>query len=154
MFVEKPVASECAYYKNGEFEFLGNSEILGEARWDDIPVAVIVNGETCSAGDCFAYWLSQGENVKLFGNTHTWGNAQTIGGVCILSDGLFELRYPIYPSLSAEGEPIADPKSDRKARIKLDYKITYDKEGVLKLFSDSKEDDILNQVIEYMSSVK
>ena len=86
----------------------------------------------------------------MFGNTYTWGNAQSIGGVIILSDDLFEFRYPIFPSLSIDYEPIVDPKSDRKSRIKLDFQITYDKEEVIRLFSDSAEDDVLNQALDYI----
>ena len=150
LFVEKPVVDECGYYKNGKYGLRDKPTLLGAAKWKDIPVVVLVNGETCSSGDCLAYWLSQGENVQLFGNTYTWGNAQSIGGVIILSDDLFEFRYPIFPSLSIDYEPIVDPKSDRKSRIKLDFQITYDKEEVIRLFSDSAEDDVLNQALDYI----
>lgn len=152
LFTDDPVMPEVSSYINGEFVTFEEAKTIGKAEWDNIPIVVLVNGETCSAGDCLAYNLSQSDNAVLIGNTTTWGCAQAIGGNCILSDDRFEVWYPIFASLTNDHEPIADPKCDRKARITLDYQITYDKEGVLQLFGDSDgEDYVLDQALEYIS---
>lgn len=152
LFVDEAMAPEAGYYKNGKYELYEKPRLLGNGRWSNIPIAVIVNGETCSAGDCLAYWLSKGDNTHIVGNTYQWGCAQATGGICILSNDFIEIRYPIYPSLTNECELIAEPKGDRKARVKLDYQITYDREAVLELFGNSTDDDILNKTIEYIAS--
>lgn len=152
LFIDKPMMTDAAFCKNGKFESYEESRVLGTGRWSNIPVAVLVNGETGSAGDCFAYWLSSGDNTYVVGNTYSWGCAQGTGAICYLSDDLIEFKYPIFPSITNEYELIAEAKADRKARIKLDYQITYDKDGVLKLFSDSTDDDVLEKTIEFISS--
>lgn len=154
LFVDIPMTPDNARLNGDKIEAFEKPRVIGNGRWSNIPIAVIVNGETCSAGDCLAYWLSEGKNTYMVGNTYQWGCAQGTGGTCILPDSLIIFDYPIFPSPTNNGELIAEPKSDRKARVALDYMITYDKKGVLELFSDSTEDYVLNKTIEYISSVK
>lgn len=154
LFVDVEMAPEETYLIGKSFGSFRKPRKVGEALWSDVPIAVIVNGDTCSAGDCLAYWLSKGDNTALIGNTYPWGAGQSIGGRCILTGDKAELWYPIYPALTENDEPIADPKNDRKATVRLDHQITYSKEAVLELFSGSERDHILEAALEYVHSME
>ena len=154
LFVDVEIVPAETYLINEKFGLFRRSFEFGEALWSDIPITVIVNGETCSAGDVLAYWLSRGDNTALIGNTYQWGSSQATGGRCILTDGKIEFYYPIYPALTENNEPIAEPKSDRKSVVNLDYHITYSKEEVVELFSDSEGDHILEAALEYVYSME
>ena len=152
LFLDKPMMPDITNYKNGKFVQSQEARKIGRAEWQDIPIVIIVNGETCSSGESLAYWLSRCDNAVVLGNTNTWGCAQGTGGVSILTDDTIEVFYPVYAALTENHEPISDPKSDRKARIRLDYQITYDREEVIELFKNSGDDDyILNQALDYIS---
>lgn len=153
MFVDMEMTPESAYLKGKEFRSLQKPRKFGEAAYSDIPVAVLVNVSTCSAGDVLAYYLSKGNNTVLIGNTYPWGCAQGIGGRCLLTGDKVELWYPAFPDIDENNEPIADAKSDRKAVTKLDYQVTYSKEEVLELFGDSDRDKVLEYALEYLSGV-
>ena len=151
VFADVDFLSEKSYLtRSGKMVSLAKPAKIGKAEFSNIPITVIVNSRTCSAGDCLTYWLSKGDNVRLVGSTYPWGCAQGIGGTCLLTDCEFEFSYPVNLTLSEEGVPIADAKSDRKARVVLDYKLEYDREGVIELFSDANTRD---DVLEYAVSV-
>ena len=153
LFVDTEMAPETAYLKGKEFRSFKNPRKFGEAVYSDVPVAVLVNVATCSAGDVLAYYLSKGENTVLIGNTYPWGCAQGIGGRCLLTGDKVEFCYPVFPDLDEKNEPIAEAKSDRKAVTKLDYQVKYSKEEVLELFGDSSRDKVLETALEYLKGV-
>lgn len=154
LFVDEKLVMGYSKYKNGEYIFYNQPKKYGDVKWNNIPVVVLVNNETCSCAERIAYYFSQRENTALIGNTYTWGSAQTLGGVCLLSDSMFYIQYPLNLALSNEKVLISDVQKDRIARISLDYQITYDKEGVINLFSDSKEDIVLNKALDYIEKMK
>lgn len=151
VFVDVNFLSEKAFLtRNGKMVSLAKPAKIGKAEFSDIPITVIVNSRTCSAGDCLTYWLSRGDNTQIVGSTYPWGCAQGIGGTCLLTDCEYEFTYPVNLTLSEEGVPIADAKSDRKARVTLDHKLEYDRDGVVELFSD---DNTKDEVLEYAVNI-
>ena len=155
VFVDVDFLSEKAFLtSSGKMVSLAKPAKIGKAEFSDIPITVIVNSETCSAGDCLTYWLSRGDNTHIVGNTYPWGCAQGTGGTCLLTDCEFEFYYPVVLTLGEEGVPIADAKSDRKARILLDYKMEYDRDGVIELFSNTNaKDDVLEYAVNILNEI-
>jgi len=152
LFVDTEMAPETAYLKGKEFRSFRKPRKFGEAVYSDIPVAVLVNVGTCSAGDVLAHYLSVGDNTALIGNTYPWGCAQGVGGRCLLTGDKVEFCYPVFPDLDENNEPIAEARSDRKAVTKLDRQVTYNKEEVLELFGDPDRDKVLEYALEYLDS--
>lgn len=96
------------------------------------------------AGDNMTYFLRKHTNALIVGNTTTWGSGQGMGGISFLTDEEFAFTYPVILTPDTENLPAVDPKADRKTRIPLDVWITYDREGVIALFSEeAKEKDLL-----------
>lgn len=153
VFVDVDFLSEKSFLTNsGKMVSLAKPAKIGKAEFSDMPITVIVNSRTCSAGDCLTYWLSRGDNTKIVGSTYPWGCAQGIGGTCLLTDCEFEFSYPVNLTLSEESVPISDAKSDRKARVVLDYKLEYDREDVIELFSNTNtKDDVLEYAVNILN---
>ena len=154
LFADVEMTPETGYFKGKKFASFKKPRKVGEALWSDIPVAVLVNAKTCSAGDVLAHYLSKGDNTVLIGNTYPWGCSQGTGGRCFLTDDKVELWYPVCPTLDENNEPIAEARSDRKAVTKLDYQVTYSREEVIELFDDPDRDKVLETALEYLHSVE
>ena len=86
LFTSDPIPYYLTLYKDGEYKVMKEADELKGGKYSDIPVVVLVNGQTCSAGDLMAYYLKGSKNVKLIGNTETWGAAQGTGGSVMLTD--------------------------------------------------------------------
>ncbi len=148
LFSDQPLPSDMGYYLNGSYHSLFPVKTYGTGPWKELPLIVLVNGDTGSSGDVLAYYLQTYAGATLIGNSTTWGCAQCTGGYSVLTDGEFSFTYPIATSPGEDHLPIIDARSDRKARITLDEMITYDKEEVLELFSDANRDLILEKILE------
>ena len=101
-----------------------------DGRYSDIPVVVLVNAGTASSGDMLAYRLSNCPNVTMMGVTTTWGSAQSLGGMCLLSGGKIQVRYPIIATLGGNNEILVDAGKDRVSNIRIDEKIPLDDKAV------------------------
>ena len=150
LFTDQVQPSDMGYYLNGSYHTVLSPMAYGTGPWKELPLIVLVNGETGSSGDCMAYLLKAYAHAKLIGNSTTWGCAQCTGGCSILSNGEFSFFYPIASTPGEDNLPIIDARSDRKARIMLDYQVTYDKEGVLELFGDGERDVVLEKALALM----
>ena len=129
-------------------------DFFPDGRWKDLPVVVLVNQATMSAGDSTALFLGQNENVTLMGITASSGVTQSIGGICYLS-GSFSVRYPVYPILGEDNLPMIDTDASRENRIPLDHVIPVDKDAALRIFdreSDGDDDYELEYAIQYLQS--
>lgn len=151
MFTSNPVPYYLALPMNGEYKVMMESRAVDNGgTWADIPVVVLVNGQTCSAGEEIPYYLRESDNVTIMGNTTTWGDVQGTGGVVVLTDSKYEIDFPITPTVGEDHLPIVDTKKDRKSRLMPDYIIDYSKEEALELFANPEEDKVLEEVIGYM----
>lgn len=71
VFVDVDFLSEKSFLTNsGKMVSLAKPAKIGNAEFSDMPITVIVNSRTCSAGDCLTYWLSRGDNTKIVGSTY------------------------------------------------------------------------------------
>ena len=147
LFSDQPLPSDMGYYLNGSYRSLFPVKTYGTGPWKDLPLIVLVNGDTGSSGDVLAYYLQTYANATLIGDSTTWGCAQCTGGYSVLTDGEFSFTYPIATSPGEDHLPLIDARSDRKARIIPDELIAYDKAEVLELFGDTGRDLILEKVL-------
>ena len=108
--------------------------VPADGRYSNIPVVVLVNAGTASAGDILTYNLSTFPNVTVMGITTSWGCAQGVAQTCLLSGGSIRLRYSIMATLDEERNIYIDPGPDRISGITLDEKIPFDMDAVNKMY--------------------
>ena len=108
--------------------------VPADGRYSNIPVVVLVNAGTASAGDILTYNLSTFPNVTVMGITTSWGCAQGVAQTCLLSGGSIRLRYSIMATLDEDRNIYIDPGPDRVSGITLDEKIPFDMDAVNKMY--------------------
>ena len=123
-------------------------DVFPDGRWKDMPVVVLVNQATMSAGDSTALFLGQNENVTLMGITASSGVTQAIGGKCYLRGG-FSVCYPVHPVLDENSQPLIDTDESRENRIPLDHVIPVDKNAALRIFNPESDDDTDDYELDY-----
>ena len=153
LFTPNPGPYNLTLYKDGKYEVVKEAEDINKGKYSDIPVVVLLNGQTCSAGEVMMYLLKDCPNVQLVGNTESWGAVQGTGGSAVLSDSRFEFRFPITPTVDDDHLPYIDPKADYHSRITVDKKITFTKEEVVDYFSNPTEDKVLEEAIEIIQEM-
>lgn len=121
--------------------------LYGTGIFKDMPVFVLVNSNTYSAGDDMADYLRKLDNVTLAGMTCSNNASQPIGGLCVLPDDVW-FYFPSFISLNANGDVQGDTKADRIARIPVDIKIPVDEELAHKIF-ETDEDAEMNYLLEH-----
>lgn len=139
--------------RKGEYKKIVTENTFGEEKWKDLPVAVLVNDAAVSAGDILAHLFSQCPNVTVMGITSSSNSTQAIGGICYLSDDMFEIEYPNTNTAEKNGELI-EVTADRQARVGFDVRIPVDRDAALKIFSDSEEDYELEYAMEYLTGAE
>ena len=153
LFTPNPGPYNLTLYKDGKYEVVKEAEDINKGKYSDIPVVVLLNGQTCSAGEVMMYLLKDCPNVQLVGNTESWGAVQGTGGSVVLTDSRFEFRFPITPTVDDDHLPYIDPKADYHARLTVDKKITFTKEEVVDYFSNPTEDKVLEEAIEIIQEM-
>ena len=108
--------------------------IFPDGRYADIPVVVLVNSNCMSAGDGMAKFLGDCPNVTLMGITASSGVNQNNGGYIYLTDNIC-VYYPVFLSLSEDGEPFIDTDHTRENKIPLDVAIPITGENAKTIFS-------------------
>ena len=108
--------------------------IFPDGRYADIPVVVLVNSNCMSAGDGMAKFLGDCPNVTLMGVTASSGVNQNNGGYIYLTDNIC-VTYPVFLSLSEDGEPFIDTDHTRENKIPLDVVIPITSENAKTIFS-------------------
>ncbi len=126
------------------------SKVTGNGKWKDLPVVVLVNQNTVSAGDAMAQMLADCENVMLMGMTHTNCSCQNTGGICVLADGYYAILYPTFLEVDEKGNPNIDTDASRKPRIPLDVHIPLDAEAAEMMFTDDSYDHELEYAIKWL----
>lgn len=150
LFTSNPIPYYLSLYKDGEYQVVSESKERGSCKWDNIPIVVLVNGQTVSAGEMLTHYLKGSKNVTIMGNTTTWGAAQGTGGSTILTDSKYEFRFPITPEIGSDHFPIVDVKADGGARLTLDHQIDYSIEGVVEMFEHPEKDTVLQEAVVWL----
>ena len=137
-------------YEDGKYKVNENHYIHGNGKYQDIEVVVLVNYECCSAGDNMAYNFAKLDNATIMGITVSSGVDQNMGGLCMMPDSDFSLRYPTGLVLAKEGYPLIDTDETRTSNIELDVKIPFDYNAAMHIFGGGAEDYELRYAVEYL----
>ena len=89
--------------------------------------------------------------MTLAGITDPCGCNQETGGICILSDGLIRVGFPVGLVLDEKGVPNIDTRADRLSRNPAEERIPFDYDAAMRIFSDN-EDYELNWAIQYLEN--
>lgn len=154
LFTSKPLPDYLALYKDGEYKIVSEMKEPDLGKWDDLPVVLLVNGQTVSAGEIMTNYLKGSENVTIMGNTTTWGAAQGTGGSTVLTDSKYEFRFPITLSLGEDHLPVVDVKSDGKARLTLDHQIEYTIDEIVEMFGNPEKDTVLEEAVKFLEQAE
>lgn len=132
--------------QNGAYKVGLPLTYVGENVWENRKVTILVNAQSVSAADHFAYMMQalDLDHIELVGFTKTNASAQAISGIPI-EGGL--LTYSCVPTLDQDGNILIDPDVSRTGGIELDRQIPLTKEAVKVLF-DEKQDYVLQYVLE------
>ena len=153
LFVDEDIPCKLQYDKDGKAIVASTVKpIENQGPFSDMKVVVLVNGETCSAGELMTYYLANAENVIIVGSTSTWGAAQSTGGSAILTDSKYSIRFPILPETDENGLPCVDVGADYHTRIEMDYVVEYDLNEAVNLFEHPENDYVLEKAIDYISN--
>lgn len=153
LFVDGDIPCKLQYDKDGKAIVASTVKpIEDQGPFSDMKVVVLVNGETCSAGELMTYYLANAENVIIVGSTSTWGAAQSTGGSAILTDSKYSIRFPILPETDENGLPCVDVGADYHTRIEMDYVVEYDLNEAVNLFEHPENDYVLEKAIDYISN--
>ena len=148
LFTSEPVPYYLSLYSDGEYRIMREAgDIKDQAKWSDMPVTVLVNAQTKSAGEILTNYLKGSKNVTVTGNTETWGTAQGTGGSVILSGGKYEIRFAISPVLGADHQPVVDARADRSSRLPLDCRIEFSADEAVEFFSNPERDIVLEKTV-------
>lgn len=135
--------------KNGEYICVSDHGIHGDGEFADLQVVALTNFNCASAGDGTSLYLSKLPNVTLAGITDPTGCNQETGGMCVLTDGIVTVGYPVGLILNEDGEPNIDTRFDRISRNPVEVRIPFDHDAAMKIFHD-KEDYELDWAIQYL----
>lgn len=153
LFVDGDIPCRLQYDKDGKAIVASTVKpIENQGPFSDMKVVVLVNGETCSAGELMTYYLANAENVIIVGSTSTWGAAQSTGGSAILTDSKYSIRFPILPETDENGLPCVDVGADYHTRIEMDYVVEYNLNEAVNLFEHPENDYVLEKAIDYISN--
>lgn len=119
-------------------------------KWKDIPVVVLVNQNTVSAGDGMADLLSSFSNVILMGMTPSKCSYQTTGGEIYLADGYYTIYYSVVLGVDKDNNPNIDTDASRETRIPLDVEIPINKVAIEKIFGADQQDYELEYAIDWL----
>ena len=118
----------------------------------DIPIIVLINGQTISAGEALTYNLKKLENVKVAGLTGSNGSASTIGKRIIMPHNIL-ISIPTILLLNEKDEIIIDSNEYRYGGIKPDIKIPIDNKTINNIFDDNIDYE-LEYVLNYFNENK
>ena len=96
--------------------------------------------------------LGECPNVTLMGISASGGVNQNNGGYIYLTDNIC-VKYPVFLSLSANGEPLIDTDYTRENRIPLDVEIPITEEAALEIFSLEDTDYELDYAVKYLEKL-
>ena len=137
-------------YSKSKRKFLNHYDdykVKGSGEYQDLPIVVLVNSSTISAGDTFLELLSRNPNVTIIGLMPSNNSGQEIGGQIYMTDSSINIFYALFNTEKPDGGIYIDTDDSRIETIKLDIKIPINEETVSELL---KDDYVLNYAIDYL----
>lgn len=143
----------CKKDENGKVYKYDPLVVHQNGAWKDLPVVVLVNQNTVSAGDAMADVLSLFPNVTLMGMTPSNCSCQSTGGIIYLAEGNFVIYYPVLMDLmGTDNDPLIDTTTDRETRIPLEVRIPVNEITVNQVFGEEQQDYELEYAVEWLSN--
>lgn len=136
-----------SWLSDGKTENEVSITVTGNGKWKDLPVTVLVNRKTVSAGDAMTLLLGDCDNMTLMGMTHSNCSCQAVGGMCVLAGGHYAICYPVWWEVDAKGDPFIDTDASRASRIPLDVRIPLDAAAAEKMYTDESYDHELEYAL-------
>lgn len=130
-------------YQAGECE-----TYQGENLWGHGKIIVLVNSQTVSGGDHFAWLASTYPNVTVMGFTHSNCSGQ---GVKVVSFDYGYMSYSGVLLVKEDGTVFLDTDENRQATVPLDVQIPFDEKAVKAIFDDG-EDYVLDYAVNYFGN--
>ena len=146
---EKRDMFSFGYEDESGYHIMENHYIFPDGRYKDLPVVVLVNNNCVSAGDGMAKFLGDCPNVTLMGITASGGVNQNNGGYIYLTENIC-VEYPVFLSLSSDGEPLIDTDYSRINRIPLEARIPITEESALEIFTLDDKDYELDYAVKFL----
>ena len=129
-----------------------NWTVPADGRYSDIPVVLLVNAGTSSAGDILTYDLATCPNVTVMGLTTTGGCAQGVAQTALMSGGSIRVRYSIMATLDEEGNIYIDADENRVSSIPLDVRIPLDMNAINEIYGQ-ETDYPLDYAVEWIDTL-
>ena len=146
---EKLYINSMAHIDAEKTEIVRDDYVNANGKYADLEVIVLTNARCVSSGDYLVYSMGKCDNVKVVGTTVSTGSSQPVGGNCVMSDGICDIRYPQNWMLDENGDRFIDTKEDRISRILLDEKIPLTYEGVMDMFYNNVDYELAYIVDNY-----
>jgi hypothetical protein len=141
---------ECTRDDDGKIQKKYPLVIHQNGKWKDLPVVVLANQKTVSAGDVMAELLSMFPNVTLMGMTTSNGSCQATGGLSVLSGGEILVFYPVVLGADRDGNPMIDTDTSRESRVHLEVEIPLDAVAIETLFGEKHQDYELEYAMNWL----
>lgn len=135
LFTNKDIYINSMAYVDGEKkEIIRDEYVKKDGKYADLEVIVLTNSRCVSSGDYLVYCMGKCDNVKVVGMTTSTGSSQPVGGNCVMSQEICDIRYPQNWMLDKNGDRFIDTRENRESRIALDEKIPLSAQGVKDMF--------------------
>lgn len=138
--------------RDGEYICVSEHFVLGDGEFADLQVAALTNCNCASAGDGASLYLSRLPNVTLMGITDPNGCNQETGGMCMLSDNLVSVSYPVGLIMDESGSPNIDTDHTRTSRNPVEVRIPFDYDAAMRMFCEN-EDYELAWAVDYLEAL-
>ena len=123
-------------------------KIKGSGEFKDIPIVVLTNANTGSAGDTLLEIYSRNPNVTIIGLMPSNNSSQEVGGQIYLTNTSINIFYPRFNSVTEDNKIYIDPDDSRIENLKLDIKIEINEDTIEKLINN--DDYVLDYAIKYI----
>ncbi len=114
-----------------------------------IPVVILVNNQTISAGEGFVYHAGKLSNVRIAGMSGTNGSFGTILNTFLMPDNLL-IFFPQVVCVDENGNVLIDTDSSGDGGIQPDIRIPIDEYAVKRLYEDDADYE-LEYLFDYLN---
>ncbi|HKL80088.1 MAG TPA: S41 family peptidase [Mobilitalea sp.] len=121
---------------DGTYSIIREHNLVANPTWTDIPIAVLVNSNTVSAGDGLAYNLNKLDQVTLMGLSGSCSSFQAVGGMTINSSAYILVSFPIIYQLNEDESIMIDTDENRNSVIDRDIVIPITDEAANMIYEE------------------
>ena len=140
--------SENRYQKETGYTHERDIWVKGKGMFD-LPVIILVNSQTVSAGEAFSYRMQELPNVTVIGASRTNGSLATYEDSTVLPEGIM-IHFPTLACMEQDGSILIDSGVGQAGGIEPDVFIPRDRTFAERMFENNYNGDYeLEFAIEY-----